>query len=74
MSEPAAIKLMRRVRERESAPARIGGYRNLLLPGHDNLLLELTPTTAISSWSRSERSLLTAASTLLPDNDLVDAT
>ena len=43
VSEAAAIKLMRRVRETGStAPARIGGYRKPLLAGHEALLRELT--------------------------------
>ena len=42
VSESAAIKLVRRVRETGStAPARIGGYRKPLLAGHENLLREL---------------------------------
>jgi transposase len=45
VSESAAIKLIRRVRETGSmAPARIGGYRKPLLAGHDDLLYELTAT------------------------------
>ena len=43
VSESAAIKLIRRVRETGSAePARIGGYRKPLLAGHEELLRELT--------------------------------
>ena len=43
VSESAAIKLVRRVRETGStAPARIGGYRKPLLAGHEKLLRELT--------------------------------
>ena len=43
VSESAAIKLIRRVRETGSAaPARIGGYRKPLLAGHEDLLRELT--------------------------------
>ena len=43
VSESATIKLIRRVRETGStAPARIGGYRKLLLAGHEDLLRELT--------------------------------
>ena len=43
VSESAAIKLVRRVRETGSmAPARIGGYRKPLLVGHEDLLRELT--------------------------------
>ena len=43
VSESAAIKLVRRVRETGStAPARIGGYRKPLLAGHEELLRELT--------------------------------
>ncbi len=42
VSESAAIKLVRRVRETGStAPARIGGYRKPLLAGHEELLREL---------------------------------
>ena len=42
VSESAAIKLVRRVRETGStAPARIGGYRKPLLAGHEDLLREL---------------------------------
>ena len=45
VSESAAIKLVRRVRETGStAPARIGGYRKPLLAGHEDLLRELTAT------------------------------
>ena len=43
VSESAAIKLIRRVRETGSAePARIGGYRKPVLAGHEELLRELT--------------------------------
>ena len=43
VSESAAIKLIRRVRETGSTePARIGGYRKPLLAGHEELLRELT--------------------------------
>ena len=43
VSESAAIKPIRRMRETGStAPARIGGYRKLLLAGHEELLGELT--------------------------------
>ena len=43
VSESAAIKLIRRVRETGSTePARIGGYRRPLLAGHEALLRELT--------------------------------
>ena len=43
VSESAAIKLVRRVRETGStAPARIGGYRKPLLAGHEELLRDLT--------------------------------
>jgi transposase len=43
VSESAAIKLVRRVRETGNmAPARIGGYRKPLLAGHEALLRELT--------------------------------
>jgi transposase len=43
VSESAAIKLVRRVRETGStAPARIGGYRKPLLAGREALLRELT--------------------------------
>lgn len=43
VSESAAIKLVRRVRETGStAPARIGGYRKPLLAGHEELLRGLT--------------------------------
>ena len=43
VSESAAIKLVRRVRETGSAaPARIGGHREPLLAGHEELLRELT--------------------------------
>ncbi len=42
VSESAAIKLVRRVRQTGStAPARIGGYRKPLLAGHEELLQEL---------------------------------
>lgn len=42
VSESAAIKLVRRVRETGStAPARMGGYRTPLLAGHEELLREL---------------------------------
>lgn len=42
VSEAAAIKLIRRVRETGSTqPARIGGYRKPLLAGHEDLLREL---------------------------------
>ncbi len=42
VSESAAIKLVRRVRETGSIqPARIGGYRKPLLAGHEDLLREL---------------------------------
>ena len=42
VSESAAIKLVRRVRETGStAPARIGGHRKPLLTGHEGLLREL---------------------------------
>lgn len=45
VSESAAIKLVRRVRETGSTqPARIGGYRKPLLAGHEDLLRELTAT------------------------------
>lgn len=44
-SASAAIKLVRRVRETGStAPAKIGGYRQPLLAGHEELLRELTAT------------------------------
>lgn len=43
VSASAAIKLVRRVRETGSTePARIGGYRQPLLAGHEELLRELT--------------------------------
>jgi transposase len=43
VSASAAIKLVRRVRETGStAPARIGGYRKLLLAGQEEFLQELT--------------------------------
>ena len=43
VSEGAAIKLVRRVRDTGStAPGRIGGYRKPLLAGHEALLRELT--------------------------------
>ena len=43
VSPSSAIKLMQRVRATGStAPARIGGYRQPLLHGHDALLQELT--------------------------------
>ena len=43
VSEAAAIKLVRRVRETGStAPAKIGGYRKPFLDGHEALLRELT--------------------------------
>ncbi|CAA9511429.1 MAG: hypothetical protein AVDCRST_MAG39-2033 [uncultured Sphingomonadaceae bacterium] len=43
VSEAAAIKLVRRVRETGStAPAKIGGYRKPFLDGHEVLLRELT--------------------------------
>lgn len=43
VSASAAIKLVRRVRQTGStAPARIGGYRELLLAGQEAFLLELT--------------------------------
>ena len=43
ISPSAAIKLVRRVRETGSTePARIGGYRQPLLAGHEELLRELT--------------------------------
>ncbi len=46
VSESAAIKLIRRVRETGStAPARIGGYRKPLLAEHEELLRELTPSS-----------------------------
>ncbi len=42
VSESAAIKLVRRVRETGStAPARISGYRKLLLAGREDLLRKL---------------------------------
>ena len=45
VSASAAIKLVRRVRETGStAPAKIGGYREALLAGHEDLLRELTTT------------------------------
>src|SRR4051812_11999283 len=45
VSESAAIKLVRRVRETGStAPAQIGGYRKPLLAGHEDLLRELVQT------------------------------
>ncbi len=41
VSGPAAIKLVRRVRETGgTAPARNGGYRKPLLAGHEGLLRE----------------------------------
>ena len=43
VSESAAIKLVRRVRETGStAPARIGGYRKPLLAGQEDFLRDLT--------------------------------
>ncbi len=43
VSPSAAIKLMQRVRATGStAPARIGGYRQPLLRGYEDALLELT--------------------------------
>ena len=43
VSASAAIKLVRRVRETGSAaPAKVGGYRQPLLAGHEGLLRELT--------------------------------
>lgn len=45
VSPSAAIKLMQRVRKTGStAPARIGGYRQPLLAGYEDVLLELTAT------------------------------
>ncbi|RYF08073.1 MAG: transposase [Deltaproteobacteria bacterium] len=45
VSESAAIKLIRRVRDIGSTqPARIGGYCKPLLAGHEDLLRELTAT------------------------------
>lgn len=45
VSASAAIKLVRRVRETGStAPAKIGGYRKLLLAEHEALLRDLTTT------------------------------
>jgi putative transposase len=47
VSPSAAIKLMQRVRETDSAaPARIGGYRKPLLAGHEVLSRELTTAKA----------------------------
>ncbi|WP_458098528.1 hypothetical protein [Roseomonas sp. WA12] len=43
VSASAAIKLVQRVRQTGStAPARIGGYRKLLLAGQEEFLRELT--------------------------------
>ena len=43
VSPSSAIKLMQRVRATGStAPAKIGGYRRLLLAGHEALLRDLT--------------------------------
>jgi putative transposase len=43
VSASAAIKLVRRARETGSTvPARIGGYRQPLLAGHESVLRELT--------------------------------
>jgi len=45
VSESTAIKLARRVCETgTTVPARIGGYRKPLLPGHEDLLRALTAT------------------------------
>ena len=45
VSASAAIKLVRRVRATGSTkPAKIGGYRQPLLAGHEELLRELTTT------------------------------
>jgi len=45
VSASAAIKLVRRVREKGSlAPEKIGGYRQPLLAGQEDLLRELTAT------------------------------
>lgn len=45
VSPSAAIKLMQRVRATGStAPGRIGGYRQPLLAGYEDVLLELTAT------------------------------
>ena len=45
VSPSAAIKLMQRLRATGStAPARIGGYRQPLLAGYEDVLLELTAT------------------------------
>lgn len=45
VSVSAAIKLVRRVRETGSTvPAKIGGYRQPLLAGHEGVLRDLTTT------------------------------
>ena len=54
VSESAAIKLIRRVRETGSAkPARIGGYRKPLLAGHEELSLggEFSPEVGAENSS-----------------------
>lgn len=69
MSEPAAIKLIWRVRETGSSePARIGGYRKPLLAGHEESLRELTPSkpgiTLVETHARRRGGL--------PGHELVD--
>ena len=60
VSESAAIKLVRRVRETGStAPARIGGYRKPLLAEHEDLLRELTATKNNITLAEIQAALVT---------------
>lgn len=53
VSPSTAIKLMQRVRATGSTrPAKIGGYRQPLLHGHDDLLREMTSAKA---WDHARR-------------------
>ena len=59
VSESAAIKLVRRVRETgSSAPARIGGYRKPLLAGHEAVLRELTAIKGNSTLAEIQAALM----------------
>ena len=63
VSESAAIKLVRRVRETGSTqPARIGGYRKPLLAGHEDLLRELTATKGHITLTEIQAALAAAGS------------
>ena len=72
VSESAAIKLIRRVRDTGSAePAWIGGHRKPLLAGHEALLRELTATKPPITLAEIQAKLVARHRGGLPDHDLV---